>query len=91
MRYRIPENILMQEVADEMVLLDPVSGVYFTLDAVGTRMVVLFRELEDGPGTAERIAKEYAVNPEQALDDLNTLLLKMTQHGLAESLDSDAE
>jgi hypothetical protein len=31
------------------------------------------------------------VNPEQALDDLNTLLLKMTQHGLAESLESDAE
>lgn len=90
MKYKLLDGILMQAVADETVILDPVSGVYFTLDAVGSRMLALLQESNDGEVVAARIAEEYTVEPSEALVDLNDLLAQMAKHGLAEEVGVEA-
>lgn len=86
MRYRIPDNILLQAVSDEMVILNPDTGVYFTLDAIGTRMLDLMRQLDTEEAVADTVVAEYETDKDTALSDLYALLVKMTKHGLAEDL-----
>lgn len=83
--FRLPDNLLLQVVKDETVILDPASGNYFTLDAIGTRMLQLFRETADLENTAAQIASEYEVAAETAKHDLVQLLKQMVEHGLAEA------
>ncbi len=84
MPYNIPERLLLQSVADEKVILDPDSGNYYTLDAIGSRMIDLFRESGSLEQTVERIVIEYQVQAETAHDDLIELLDHMAQHGLVQ-------
>ncbi|MBA1331899.1 hypothetical protein QQ73_12455 [Candidatus Endoriftia persephone str. Guaymas] len=86
--YKIPENLLLQAVADEAVILDPVSGNYFTLDAVGTRMIELLRESGSVTTTVERMVEEYDVTTETVHGDLLKLLDEMEQNGLVEKTGS---
>lgn len=81
--YNIPTELLLQTVADETVILDPESGNYFTLDAVGSRMIALFRENNSIQQTAETMADEYQSTSEAIVADLITLLEEMAGHGLA--------
>ena len=82
MRYDIPDRLLLQSVADEKVILDPDSGNYYTLDAVGSRMIDLLRESGSIEKTISGVVLEYAVSPQEAETDLIELLDKMAQHGL---------
>ncbi len=83
MRYHISEKAMFQEVKNESVILDLESGEYFTLDAIGTRMLQLFRAEPNTHTVAITITEEYEVGFEQAHTDLIALLDKMVSHGLA--------
>lgn len=91
MTYRIKPRVLLQAVADEMVLLDPESGVYFTLDPVGRRMLELYRE-HDGSRerTISALLEEYDADAQTLGDDLDALLQSMVAEGLAEPITSHA-
>ncbi|TPW17266.1 MAG: Uncharacterized protein FD130_727 [Halothiobacillaceae bacterium] len=80
--YKIGEQLLLQRVADETVILDPVSGNYFTLDAIGTRMVELLRELKTVDAAVVVLAQEYAALPSNIEADMRALLDQMVQSGL---------
>ena len=82
MRYEIPDNLLLQSVADEKVILDPATGNYYTLDTVGARMIDLLRESGSIDTTVSAIVSEYAVSAQDAQRDLIELLANMAQHGL---------
>lgn len=82
MIYDIPDRLLLQSVADEKVILDPDTGKYYTLDAVGSRMIDLLRESASIESTINAIVLEYAVSAQEAEKDLIELLDKMAQHGL---------
>lgn len=90
MNYRIPAHILLQQVGDEKVILDPDSGVYFTLDAVGARMLDLLAEIGEPATVLEAIVTEYEVKEAQASDDLNGLIAQLCEHGLLEGDVDDA-
>ncbi|WOJ94290.1 PqqD family protein [Congregibacter variabilis] len=90
MRYRIPDTILLQAVSDEMVILNPETGVYFTLDAIGTRMLELLRQLQDEEAVADVVVSEYETDRNTVLSDLAGLLAKMAAHGLAEDCGHEA-
>jgi ATP-binding cassette, subfamily B, bacterial len=80
--YQIPEELLLQTVADETVILDPDSGNYFTLDSVGSRLIALFRENQSVQKTADKMAEEYQSTSDAIYTDLVTLLEEMAGHGL---------
>jgi hypothetical protein len=86
-RYRLSDDLLLQEVAGEAVLLNLKDGVYFSLDEVGTRMVRVFREHGDLGPAVEALEAEYEASREQIRSDMVTLLEEMVSHGLAERLD----
>lgn len=86
MKYRIPETTLLQDVADEMVLLNPESGEYYTLDAVGARMITLLRDLDDEATVVEALVTEYEVDEARVTKDLRALLEQMAGQGLVEAV-----
>ncbi|HOP17987.1 MAG TPA: PqqD family protein [Gammaproteobacteria bacterium] len=87
-QYKIPGDLLLQSVKDEAVILDPKSGRYFTLNAVGTRMVQLYRDLADVDAVVATIVAEYAVDDATVRQDLQQLLEDLSANGLAEAVDS---
>lgn len=87
-QYKIPGDLLLQSVKDEAVILDPKSGRYFTLNAVGTRMMQLYRDLADVDAVVATIVAEYAVDDATVRQDLQQLLEDLSANGLAEAVDS---
>jgi hypothetical protein len=88
-RYRIADDLLLQEVGDEAVLLNLRDGVYFSLDEVGTRMVRLLREHGDLDLAVATLEAEYAAPRDRILADMLTLLEEMASHGLVERVEAE--
>ncbi len=86
--YRISEQLLLQAVNEEMVILDPDSGRYFTLNEVGSEMLGRFRQSGDIDDTVAHIAAGYEVSEDTARRDLLALLDELVTHGLAEAVEA---
>ncbi len=87
MSYEIKPHLLLQAVADETVILDPVTGNYYTLDDVGTRMVELLQENKAIDAVVERMVNEYESSAATVRNDLVELLEAMAELGLVEKGD----
>lgn len=84
MQLVLREGLLLQKVVDEMVILEPNSGDYFTLNSVGALMLEHMQAGNTSEQVAQKISDEYAVSAEQVLQDLAELLVNLEQAGLAE-------
>ena len=82
----VPKEVLFHEVADEdvdeMVLLDLVHGLYFSLDDVGARMFVLISEHGELKAVHQALLEEYAVDSQQLEQDLLELTGQLVANGL---------
>jgi len=82
-RLRHSPDATFQEVAGEAILIHLQSGVYYSLNDVGTA----FWNLLDGQRTidacAQTIAAEYSAPPELVLADLLELAADLSKEGLA--------
>jgi hypothetical protein len=78
----VPEGVLVQHVADETVLLHLESGMYYGLDAVGTRMLDLACSLPDDEAVVHQLAQEYDVSADVLQHDLADLLSQLVEKGL---------
>jgi hypothetical protein len=81
-RARAKDDVLFQELQGEAVLLNLDSGIYFGLDAVGTRMWQLIVEQEQLAEVARSIVAEYDVSQEQCAADLLALVARLEAQGL---------
>ena len=81
-RVRVNEGILFQPLHGEAVLLNLKSGIYFGLDAVGTRIWELFGKHELLSDVAQAIVNEYEVTPERCEQDLLALVGQLESQGL---------
>ena len=82
MRVQIPETTLFEDLGGEAVLLNLRSGVYFGLDAVGTRM---WRALRESGGTEEAVRNllpEFEVEEARLARDIEDLVGRLAQSGL---------
>jgi hypothetical protein len=88
----IPKDVLFHEVvdetADEMVLLNLANGKYFSLDDVGTRMWVLLTEHGQLKAVHQALLEEYAVDPQQLEQDLLALTDRLVANGLLQISES---
>ena len=87
-RISIPKDVLFHEVDEEMVLLNLVSGKYFSLDDVGTRMWLLMAEHEQLETVHRALLEEYEAEPGQLEQDLLALTDKLAANGLLQILES---
>jgi len=75
-------DVIAQEVAGEMVLLDLNSEHYFGLDAVGARVWQLIRESGDLQAIVDTLLDEFDVEEARLRDDLERLLGELLATGL---------
>ncbi len=87
MNYRHNPSVVVTDLDDELVLLDPVSKQMFSLNTVG-RLLWLELPKQGLEGTLEQITKSFAVSPEQARADAVTLIENLSKSKLLELLDS---
>ncbi len=80
----VPEGVLCQHVADEMVLLHLESGVYYGLEPIGTRMLDLACELPGLDEVVRQLASEYDAAHEVLAHDLEKLMDELESKGLIE-------
>ena len=78
----VEPGILFRYVDDETVLLNVDTGLYFGLDAVGTRMWQLIVEHGTLQRVFDAVLEEYAVVPSQLEHDLLTLATELHDKGL---------
>lgn len=79
---RIPEHVLFCRTGEEAVLLDQQSGLYYGLDAVGTRiweLVAAGRRPEELPAVLE---EEFAAERGRLEADVTAFLDELAGRGL---------
>jgi hypothetical protein len=86
-RINIPEVVLFHEADNEAVLLNLVSGKYYGLDDVGTRMWLLMTKHEQLKTVHQALLDEYQVDPQQLEQDLLALTDSLAANGLLQILE----
>lgn len=81
-RYEVSASVVFRELDGETVLLNLDSGVYFGLDAVGTRVWTLLLEHGTTGPVCARMEQEYDVEPEALERDVHRLVRELHQKGL---------
>jgi coenzyme PQQ synthesis protein D (PqqD) len=85
-RARIPDGILYHGLQDELVLLNLHTGVYFGLNAIGTRMWQLIQMYQNLPlqHVLDSLLSEYDITPAQCTQDLLDLVACLEEKRLLE-------
>jgi len=76
------ENVTSSEIGDELALLEPATGQYFTLNQTGA---VVWRVLSEPHTLSEvvaEVAKKFDVTAAQCNDDVNALIAQLSEAGL---------
>ena len=81
-RVQVNEDVLFQELQGEAVLLNLKSGIYFGLDAIGTRIWQLFSNHQALPAIVQVITDDYYVTRDRCEADLLTLVSELERQGL---------
>lgn len=76
-----PEQIC-SDLAGETVILNLKTGMYYGLNALGTRIWELIQEPRSVDAIRDTLVEEYEVEPERCERDLLTLLQEMAAEGM---------
>lgn len=82
MRIRIPDDVVVRDLAGEAVLLHLGTGTYFGLDAVGTRIWHRLAELRSTQAIVPLLLQEFDVNEQQLRSDLEALIAQLLERQL---------
>ena len=82
MKLKLSDDVVFRILGDEAVILNLASGVYFGLDAVGTRMWQLMSEHGSTDKVVETLLDEYEVEEGQLRGDLAKLIEQLSEKGL---------
>jgi hypothetical protein len=81
----VPDNVATRTIGDETVLLNLETGVYFGLDAVGSRFLELLERDRKIAAVYQTMLTEFDVPPDKLESDLLQLSEAMRSKGLLES------
>ena len=79
---RVPEDVVFRELDGEAVILNLESGMYFGLDAIGTRIWQLCQELGSIRLVWQAIQNEFDVSADTFHADLLSFLDELSVKGL---------
>ncbi|WP_342806451.1 PqqD family protein [Alteromonas sp. M12] len=85
-KYKLSDKALFQKVVDETVILDSISGQYYTLDPIGTEMVEALTTGKSVSQVVALIEQSYDAQAESIQADLAELISKMSDKGLLEEI-----
>ena len=81
-RFVVNPSVVFRELDGETVLLHLDSGVYFGLDAVGTRVWALLLEHGTTGPVCAQMEREYEVEHDELERDVHRLVRELHQKGL---------
>ncbi|MDT0631226.1 PqqD family protein [Rubrivirga sp. S365] len=81
----VSDAVATADLGGESVLLDPVSGRYFGLNEVGTRIFELLSEPRSVSDLVDLLVQEYEVAPAQLRADVEQFVGEMMSRGLVET------
>lgn len=81
-KYKLAENVLFQKVAEETVILEPETGEYYTLNAIGTFMVEQFQQGFSRIDVIKLVLENYQSTEVEVTQDIDELLAQMLKQGL---------
>ncbi len=85
--YKLSSDILLQEVANELVILNLADGQYYGLNEIGARIIELMSSGEDINSITETLLEEFDVEQTVLERDIQTLIEELQEHALIESAD----
>ncbi len=80
--FRIPDEVIFRELDGEAVVLNLDTGIYFGLDAVGTRIWRLIEERKPLRTVLDTLIDEYEAPPDRLQRDLLTFVEHLNSKGL---------
>ncbi len=90
-RYITPnESVVCAELDEEAVLLNIETGIYFGLDAVGTRIWNMLKEGVTESSIVDQLLEEYDVEPARLRADVAEFLDQLAAKALACTQDAQA-
>jgi hypothetical protein len=79
---RIPDDVIFRELDGEAVVLNLDTGIYFGLDAVGTRIWRLLEEHKPLRLVLDTLVEEYDAAPDRLQRDLLAFIERLNTKGL---------
>ena len=86
--YRLAEDVLFQKVAEETVILEPETGEYYTLNAIGTFIVEQFQQGHTKAKVIDLVLEKYQADEAEVTQDIEVLLAQMLKQNLFISVDA---
>ena len=86
--YQLAENVLFQKVAEETVILEPETGEYYTLNAVGTFMVEQLQQGSTKANVINAVMTKYEADKTEVEQDITALITQMLKQGLITAVDN---
>jgi hypothetical protein len=80
--FAVHPSVICRELSGETVLLNLESGVYYGLDAVGTRVWQLLTQGQTIAAVCETMLEEYEVAPDVLRDDVVRLVAELRERGI---------
>lgn len=80
--FRIPDDVIFRELDGEAVVLNLDTGIYFGLDAVGTRIWQLIEERKPLRIVLDTLIDEYEASPDRLQSDLLAFVERLNGKGL---------
>jgi hypothetical protein len=87
----VAKDKLSADLADEAVVLDLKSGMYYGLDEVGARIWMLIQEPRTVNQVRDALVREYEVDADRCERDLVAFLQELVDQGLVEVRDAAGE
>ena len=78
----IPDDVVFEVLEGEAVVLNLDTGIYFTLNPVGTRIWELIEEHGDLAKVRDAMISEYEVGEETLDRDIEALMRELVEKGL---------
>ena len=85
-RVRLSDDVVFRELEGEAVLLNLASGMYFGLDAIGTRVWQLLAEHQTLQAVFDHMLQEFEVDDPTLRSDLVALVDRLMEHGLVQAV-----
>lgn len=86
---RVADRVVFRELDGEAVILNLQSGIYFGLDAIGTRVWERIDRHEPVEAVVSALVAEYDVDADRARADVRRLIQQLLDKGLL--IDGDDE
>ncbi|MCF2949907.1 HPr-rel-A system PqqD family peptide chaperone [Paraglaciecola aquimarina] len=88
MNIKLNDGLLIQKVVDEVVILEPETGDYYTLNETGALMLEGLQQGKDITEIAQDLSRKFSVDNQEIKQDLYQLLTELEKNGLAHNQDA---